>query len=160
MTEDTELPQGKSINELGHDALWFALHSIIAIGVLIVMVFVVQMVHTSQASDGPKLLMTLCAFLVPLIAGFVIAKARHDDIARYVWIAGLIFFSIVCVWVLDLPTGPGLCEHCGAVDKLWRTFFSVDYGSGLMGGDGVLIGSWVPLALVGYAIGAKFGLDS
>ncbi len=65
--------------------------------------------------------------------------------------------SLVCVWVLDLPTGNGLCNDCGAFDKLWRTFFSIDHNSGLMAGDGLLIGTWTPLAMIGYAVGAKFG---
>jgi len=76
-----------------------------------------------------------------------------------VWISGLLTFCIVCVWVLDLPTGPGLCENCGAVEKLYRTFFDIDHGSGLMAGDGLLVGTWIPLSMIGYAIGAKIGLD-
>ena len=52
-------------------------------------------------------------------------------------------------------TGPGLCESCGATEKLWRTFFTFNNGSGLMGGDGLLIGAWIPLSMLGYAIGAK-----
>jgi hypothetical protein len=41
------------------------------------------------------------------------------------------------------------------VDKLWRTFFSINKNSGLLGGDGILIGTWIPLSMIGYAIGAK-----
>jgi len=67
--------------------------------------------------------------------------------------------SIVCVWVLGLPTGNGLCENCGPVEKLWRTFFTFDHGSGLMGGDGVLVGAWIPLSMISYAIGAKLALE-
>lgn len=29
-----------------------------------------------------------------------------------------------------------------------------------MAGDGVLVGTWIPLSMIGYAVGAKFGLDS
>jgi hypothetical protein len=83
---------------------------------------------------------------------------QRNEVASYVWISGLVFFSIVCVWVLDLPTGPGLCEDCGAIDKLWRTFFSIRHGSGLMAGDGLLFGSWIPSSMIGYAVGAHFGL--
>ena len=66
---------------------------------------------------------TVLAFLVPMIGGFLIAKMQQNDIARYIWISGLLIFSVVCVWVLDLPTGNGLCEKLRAVEKLWRTFF-------------------------------------
>ena len=88
----------------------------------------------------------------------MIAVMQQNDIAPYTWISGLVIFSIVCVWVLDLPTGKGLCENCGAVEKLWRTFFDVQHGSGLMGGDGLLIGAWLPLSMIGYSIGARLGL--
>ncbi len=70
-------------------------------------------------------------------------------------------FSVVCVWVLDLPTGPGLCEKCDSghlLERLIRTFFDIKHGSGLMGGDGLLVGTWIPLSMIGYAIGAKFGI--
>jgi hypothetical protein len=68
-------------------------------------------------------------------------------------------FSVVCVWVLDLPTGNGLCENCRALKKLWRTFFYIYHDSGLMG-DGLLVGTSIPLSMIGYAIGAKSGFDS
>jgi hypothetical protein len=60
--------------------------------------------------------------------------------------------------VLDLPTGTGLCEKCLAFDKLYRTFFDISHGSGLMGGDGLLVGTWIPLSMIGYSVGARFGL--
>jgi hypothetical protein len=93
------------------------------------------------------------------MGGFLIAKLQQNEIARYIWISGLLVFSVVCVWVLDLPTGNGLCENCGAVEKLWRTFFDISNGSGLMGGDGLLVGTWMPLAMIAYSIGVRFGLN-
>jgi hypothetical protein len=39
------------------------------------------------------------------------------------------------------------------------TFFAINHGSGLMGGNGLLLGAWVPLSVLGYAAGAAFGLD-
>ena len=62
--------------------------------------------------------------------------------------------------MIDLPTGPGLCETCGTIERLWRTFFSIDNGSGLLAGEGLLVGAWLPLSMIGYAVGAAFGLDS
>ena len=115
--------------------------------------------HPDQSDNNPKILCTVLAFFGPMAGGYFIAKARQDQTARYAWLAGVLHFSVVCVWVLDLPTGNGLCEKCGAVEKLYRTFFDINNGSGLMGGDGLLVGTWMPLAMIGYAIGAKLGLD-
>jgi len=96
---------------------------------------------------------------VAFVVGFLITKMTGNEIARYVWITGLLLFAAVCVWTLDLPTGNGLCEGCGPIDKLWRTFFSVSNGSGLMAGQGIMVGTWAPLSLVFYAIGSSFGLS-
>ena len=161
MSEDFELSQGKSAGDLGREALWFVGHTLIAVLILAVVVFIISLTRPDIDAAGPKELGTLLAFLVPLIGGFAIAKTQQDPIAKYIWISGLLFFSLVCVWVLDLPTGPGLCEQCvnAPVEKLYRTFFDINHGSGLMGGDGLLVGTWAPLAMIGYALGAKFGLD-
>ena len=162
MTEDFDISQGKSPADLGREALWFAIHTLLAVLVLAVVVFAIGLTHPDPDALNAKLLGTILAFLVPMIAGFIIAKTRGDQTARYIWISGLLFFSGVCVWVLDLPTGPGLCEACAnaPLQKLMRTFFEINNGSGLMGGDGLLIGTWIPLSMIGYAIGARFGLDS
>jgi hypothetical protein len=149
----------KTAGDLGREALWFCLHTFFAVLVLSVAVAVIALTHPSIDDGNPKILCTVLAFVLPFAAGLVIAKARQDKVAGYVWISGLLTFCIVCVWVLDLPTGPGLCEKCGAVEKLYRTFFDIDHGSGLMAGDGLLVGTWIPLSMVGYAIGAKLGLD-
>ena len=122
-------------------------------------IMLVGLFHPDPESAAPKELGTLLVFLVPMLASFIIAKLGGNEIARYVWITALLVFSAVCVWVLDLPTGNGLCEGCGAIDKLWRTFFSIGNGSGLVSGWGIFIGSWIPLSLIGYAIGARFGLE-
>ena len=159
MTDDFEAGQGKSAGDLGKEAMWFVIHTILAVVVLMVVIFAIYTTHPDPDAANPKYLGTLLALFVPMIAGFIIAKVRQDRTAKYVWISGMLMFGIVCVWVLDLPTGNGLCDKCGALDKLSRTFFDVNNGSGLMGGDGLLIGTWVPLSMIGYAIGARFGLD-
>ena len=158
-SNDFEISPGKSIGDLGGEAVWFSIHSIIAIVVMIATILVMGLFRPDPNATGPKEIGTLLVFLLPMLVGFVIAKIQGNHIARYVWITGLLMFSAVCVWVLDLPTGPGLCEHCGALDKLWRTFFSISNGSGLMAGQGLAVGTWAPLALVGYALGAGFGLE-
>lgn len=160
MNEEFDLSQGKTAGDLAREALHFALHTGISIIILIAIIFAFYVIaHPDQNDNNPKILCTMLAFFIPMIGGFLIAKARQDSTARYTWLSGVLTFSIVCVWVLDLPTGNGLCEKCGAVEKLSRTFFDINHGSGLMGGDGLLVGTWMPLAMIGYSIGAKLGLD-
>lgn len=158
MSEELDIYQGKSVNDLGREAVSFLVHTILAILAVVLIMLVGSMLNANPEAASPKVIATLLAFLLAAVVGFAIAKARHDYVARYVWVSGLVLFSVVCVWVLDLPTGNGLCEHCGAVDKLTRTFFSVENGSGLAGGWGLVLGCWVPLALFGYALGAQLGL--
>jgi hypothetical protein len=160
MMKEQDISQDKSISDLGRESLWFLAHTLVAVIFLAFVIGVMSLSHPDPDSVMPKLLGTVLVFVVPLIGGYAIAHVQQNDIARYVWISGLVIFSVVCVWVLDLPTGNGLCETCGAVEKLWRTFFTFSHGSGLMGGDGLLVGTWIPLSMIGYAIGARFGLDS
>ena len=134
MTEDFEVSQGKSIGDLGREAVWFAAHTLFAILTLFGIVAVMWMFHPNPNSSSPKWLATLLAILIPMIVGFLITKVSSNDIGRYVWISGLLIFAILCVAVIDLPPGPGLCEHCTLMERLWRTFFDFQNGSGLMGG--------------------------
>lgn len=158
MVDRLDAPQGKSAADLTREAVSFLGHTLAAVLILFAIVLIFYLVHTDPDAVDPKLLATGLAFIVPLIGGFFLAKVRPDKTARYVWISGLLTFSFVCVWVLDLPTGSGLCAKCGAIEKLTRTFFSISHGSGLMGGDGLLVGTWMPLSLTGYAIGSHYGL--
>ncbi len=158
MNEEFANASDKSAGDLGREALWFGIHTLIAVALLGLVVFVIFLSGASIDAIQPKIVGIVLAFVVPAIGGFLIAKSRQDPIAGYVWIAGVLLFSIICVWVLNLPTGPGLCEKCGAVDKLYRTFFDITDGSGLMGGDGLLVGTMIPLSMIGYALGAKMGL--
>ena len=159
MMDDFDASQGKTAGDLGREALWFTLHTIFAMLVLAAIVIAFWIARTDSDAINPKILATFLAFFIPMIVGFVVMRIRPDNTAKYVWISAMLLFSIVCVWVLDLPTGNGLCEKCGAVEKLYRTFFDIYHGSGLMGGDGLLVGTWIPLSMIGYAIGASFGLD-
>jgi hypothetical protein len=158
MAQDFDVVQGKTAGDLTREAFWFGIHTILAVLVLAVIVIAFWIARVDSESNTPKILCTFLAFLVPMIVGFIVARARQDRTAKYIWISGLITFSIVCVWVLDLPTGNGLCEGCGPLEKLYRTFFDINHGSGLMGGDGLLVGTWIPLSMIGYALGASFGL--
>jgi len=163
MNEDFEISPGKSIGDLGREALWFTLHSIFAVAIMLATVLTIGLFHPDPDAAGPKELGTVLIVLIGLGSGFIIAKLQGNQIARYVWITGVLMFSAVCVWVIDLPTGPGLCNECvngHILEKLYRTFFSISNGSGLVSGWGIFIGSWIPLSLICYAIGAKYGLDS
>jgi hypothetical protein len=154
------ISQDKTMGDLTRDALLFLTHSFVALILLAIVIGVMSLDNPDPDSTTPKLLATLLAFVVPMIGGLLLARIHRSSVATYTWISALIFFSIMCVRVLDLPTGNGLCESCTAVEKIWRTFFTFSHGSGLMGGDGLIIGAWIPLSLIGYAIGAKLAIKS
>jgi hypothetical protein len=158
MANQRDISQDKTVADLSREALWFLTHTLVAVVFLAIAIGVISLNHPDPDSSMPKLLGTILAFLVPMIGGFLLARIHRKSVAGYVWISGLVFFSIVCVRVLGLPTGNGLCETCGAAEKLWRTFFTFSHGSGLMGGDGLLAGTWIPLSMIGYAIGAKLAI--
>ena len=157
---DEELIAGKTVGDLGREAMWFVLHTLFAILILAAVAGTMYTMQLPQDSTNVKLAGIGLAFLIPMIGGFFIAKIQGTSVAGYVWISGILLFSVVCVWVLDLPTGPGLCEKCGAIDKLYRTFFDINNGSGLMGGDGLLVGTLLPLAIIGYSLGAKLAIGT
>lgn len=158
MVNERDISHNKTVGDLFREALWFLTHTLVAVILLAIAVGVISLNHPDPDSSTPKLLATILAFLVPLGGGLLLARIHRNGIAASVWISGLIFFSLVCVRVLDLPTGNGLCENCGAVERIWRTFFTFSQGSGLMGGDGLVVGTWIPLSMIGYAIGAKLAL--
>jgi uncharacterized membrane protein SpoIIM required for sporulation len=158
MLNQRDISQDKTIGDLGREALLCLTHTLVAVVLLAITVGVMSLNHPDPDSPTPKLLGTILALLIPMIGSFLLSRIHHNNVAAYVWISGLIFFSMVCVWVLDLPTGNGLCATCGVSEKLWRTFFTFTQGSGLMGGDGLLVGSWIPLSMIGYAVGAKLAL--
>jgi hypothetical protein len=163
MTEDFEISPGKSIGDLGQEALWFFLHSVFAVLIMMFTVGIMTLFHPDPDAAAPKEIATLLIVFITFLSGFLIARFQGNDIARYVWITGVILFAAVCVWVIDLPTGPGLCNDCTTghiIEKLYRTFFSISNGSGLVAGWGLFIGTWTPLALIMYAVGANYGLKS
>lgn len=155
MPQGVEIRGNKQLSDLGREAGLFVLHTALAVLSLGLVVGAITLARPTADTVMPIYLCTALSFLVPMMIGFLIVRFKQDQIAQYVWIAALVFFSLLCVWVLDLPTGNGLCNDCGAVEKLWRTFFSIEKGSGLMAGDGILMGTWVPMCMFGYAVGAK-----
>ncbi|MGD0444455.1 MAG: hypothetical protein ABSA39_11015 [Edaphobacter sp.] len=158
MVNREDISHDKSMGDLAREAAWFFAHSLIAAILLALAIGVISLNDPDPDSSTPKLLGTVLAVLFPMIGGFFLARVHHNNVAGHVWISGLALFSIVCVWVIGLPNGRGLCETCGLSEKIWRTFFTFNRGSGLMGGDGLLVGTWTPLSMIGYAIGAKLAL--
>ncbi len=136
---------------LAGQALGFFLHSLLALAAWVALMLVGYAVNPVGISQT---LILLLSFAVPLIVGFIVARIHPSEMATAVWLLGLIWAMIVGLYVLDLPTGPGRCFQCGAMDKLSRTFFSLPSASGLMDDDGPFIGTWPAAALVGYSIGA------
>ncbi len=158
MPSQPDVSRSKSAPDLAREATWFVAHSCLALLLLAAVVLAITLTHPGPNDLGLKQATTLLAFVVPALGGMLIARWQQNAAASAVWIAGVLFFSFVCLWVLELPTGRGMCQGCGPAEKLYRTFFSMQHGSGLMDGDGLLVGSWVPLSLVGYALGARLSL--
>ena len=128
MAKTTTARRDRSTGELAREALWFALHTLAAIAILAVVLGLMTLAHPDPASAASKVFATALAFLVPMAGGFVIVRILPGNeqarAARAIWISGLFSLLAAGVWVLGLPTGDGLCEGCGAAEKLWRTFFT------------------------------------
>ena len=92
------------------------------------------------------------------VVGNIFTRIKQNDMGPYTWLVGLIWFLIVCLWILDMPTGPNQCYHCDASEKLYLTFFSPSEDSGLIDGQGRFVGTWPFAAFVGYGIGARIAL--
>ena len=117
-----------------------------------------MLIITLTRPDSVPAAVTLAlSFIFPLLIGFLLVKMRASDVATLTWLAGLVWFMIVGLWILDMPTGPGSCYHCGAGDKLWLTFFSLNRDSGMVDGQGRFLGTWPAAAMIGYSVGALLG---
>lgn len=139
--------------EMMRQAVWFMLHSLFALLAWAAMMGVISLFHPDSMPAGLTLALS---FVVPLIAAFFITRAHASNVATLTWLAGLVWFMIVGLWILDMPTGPNACYRCGPGDKLWFTFFSLNWDSGMIDGQGRFIGTWPAVAMFGYAFGAKF----
>lgn len=141
--------------KLGTQAIWFFAHTALAIGSW----FALMMLgYTINPLGVPQWAILLLSMGVPLLAGFAFTRARQEEMAVLVWLAGVIWILVVSLWILDLPTGPNFCFQCDATEKLTRTFLSIPRPSGLIDNDGPFIGAWPAAALLGYSIGARFAL--
>jgi hypothetical protein len=106
----------------------------------------------------PQFAILALSFLVPFGVGNIVTRYRQDEMAPLVWLIGLIWFLIISLWILDMPTGPNQCFQCDATEKLTRTFFSLPKPSGLIDDDGPFLCTWPAAAFLGYAIGAELAL--
>ncbi len=140
---------------LSRQALWFFFHTLLA---LASWALLMAAGYALNPQGVPQWAILGLSILVPLAAGAIVTKIRHDEMATLVWLLGLIWIMIVALWILDMPTGPNACYQCGATDKLTRTFFSLPRPSGLIDDDGPFLGTWPAAALVGYSIGASLAL--
>jgi hypothetical protein len=144
-----------SASNLTWQAVWFSVHTVLALGSWFALMLVGYALNPLAISQS---LILIFSILVPLLFGYIVNSFRQDDMAPLVWLVGLIWIVIVCMWILDMPTAPNACLQCDATEKLSRTFLSWPMPSGLIDDDGPFIGTWPAAALLGYAIGARFSL--
>ena len=140
--------------EISTQAIAFFLHLFLALIVwagLMAIGYILNPVGLSQ------MVILAASFVVPALFGNLIIRFRKDEIARSLWLAGIIWILVFALWILDMPTGPNACYQCDAGEKLSRTFFSMPRPSGLIDNDGPFLATWPAAALIGYAIGARLG---
>jgi hypothetical protein len=106
----------------------------------------------------PQMVTLGASILLPLLLGFVVNRVKQSEMAAAVWLLGVIWFMIVALWIVDMPTAPNQCFNCNLGEKLSRTFFSFPSPSGLVDDDGPFLGTWPAAALIGYGIGARLGM--
>jgi hypothetical protein len=142
-------------SNLGDQALWVLIHVLLAAGSWIAMMLIITLLKP----DSIPVLVTLAlSFSVPFLVGNLFTRVKQNDMAPYTWLIGLIWFLIICLWILDMPTGPNQCFHCDASQKLYLTFFSLSGDSGLIDDEGRLFGTWPAVAFIGYGIGSRLAL--
>jgi hypothetical protein len=153
LLEDEDVPQKQ--NTLGIQALSFFGHAGLALLTWIALMLLGYLVNPQNV---PQTVILTVSILAPLAVGLLVNRARQSEMATAVWLLGLIWFMIVALWIVDMPTGPNQCFQCTLGEKLSRTFLSIPSPSGLIDDDGPFLGTWPAAALIGYAIGARLGL--
>ena len=152
----------RPVEALGHhetrvlyQAVGFFFHLVLSLAVWGLALLAITLFHPEFV---PPLVTLVVSLVVPLVAGFVIVKIHPSESATLPWMMGLIWWMLCGLHVLDMPTGPMACYHCGATDKLWLTFLSLNADSGLLDGQGRFIATWPAVAMIGYSLGARLGL--
>lgn len=147
---------GSTEARLLSQATWFFIHVLLSVlAWAVTMLAITLSLHPTFIQPAFTLLLS---FSVPFVAAVVGARIRPSASATLTWFAGLIWLMLWGLYVLDLPTGPIACYHCGATAKLWLTFLSLNQDSGLLDGQGRFIATWPAVAMIGYSIGARVGL--
>jgi hypothetical protein len=139
-------------------AVWLSIHTVLALGVWALTMVVATLMHPDLSPPVVAIVPLALAFLFPFLTGLVFNSIKPSEAATLVWMLGLIWFMLVGLIVLNLPTGPSACYHCGATQKLWLTFFDFNTDSNLLQGQGRFLGLWPAVALIGYGFGARLGL--
>jgi hypothetical protein len=145
----------KSPPTLLKQAFRFVLHTVLALAVWVGLMAIGYAVNPPSVPQWAILALSLA---VPLMIGLIVSLIWPDEMATIVWLVGMIWFLILGLWVLDMPTAPGACLQCDATEKLTRTFFSFPGPSGLIDNDGPILATWPVAALFGYSIGAWIGV--
>jgi hypothetical protein len=141
---------------LVNQAIWFFIHVLASLVIWgVTMTAITVILHPTLVDPAITLALAFC---VPLLVALVGARIRPSESSTLTWFAGVIWFMIWGLYVLDMPTGPTACYHCGATAKLWLTFLSFTQDSGLLDGQGRFLATWPAVAMIGYSIGARIGL--
>jgi hypothetical protein len=145
----------EKVSNLAEQALWVFIHTLMALGSWVAMVLFISVLRPESV---PVLITTALSFSIPFIVGNIFTRIKQNEMAPYTWLIGLIWFLIICLWILDMPTGPNQCYHCDASQKIYLTFFSFTEDSGLIDGQGRFVGTWPAVAFIGYGIGSSLAL--
>lgn len=146
--------EDEASDRLSRQALAFFLHALIGLGSWVALMLVGYAVQPRV----PQTFILVISMIVPAVVGFLYLRAKPEIMAGHVWLAGVIWLMIMCLWIVDMPTGPNACNDCGATDKLVRTLFSFPRPSGLIDDNGPFLCTWPAAALIGYSIGARFAM--
>ena len=145
----------EKVANLAQQALWVLIHTLMAIFSWIAMILAISLARP----ESVPVLVTLAASLAfPFVVGYIFTRIKQNDMGPYTWLIGMIWFLIICLWILDMPTGPNQCYHCDATQKIYLTFFSPTEDSGLIDGQGRFVGTWPAVAFIGYGIGSSLAL--
>ena len=152
MDSTTHTAEEREPAKLMVQALWFALHTLLALASWATLMFLGSVLQPAPVSHWAILFATI---LFALVVGHMVSRFHPDEMAPVIWLLGVIWLLVMCLHVLDLPTGPNACNQCQASEKIVRTFFSFPAPSGLMDDDGPFLVTWPAAALLGYSIGAQ-----
>jgi hypothetical protein len=142
-------------SRLAGQALSLSLHAFLALGTWVGLMFVGYAFNPQGISQSFILLLSV---LVPMATGYIVSRFWQNEMATVIAFLGVIWVLLFCIWVLDLPTGPNMCDQCAATERLARTLFSFPSPSGLLDNNGPIFATWPAAALIGYSIGSKLAM--